>query len=335
MQPIAIFVFDLTLYAGATTIAVASDLVAIKILAGCVSGLLIGLLFVVGHDACHGSFTPKPRLNRLIGMVAFIPSAHAFSLWALGHNRIHHRYTNLKEIDYVWRPFSKPEFDALPMHRRILERIYRSISGHGLYYAYEIWWKKMLFPNVSEVPERRREYTADSLLAVMGNLLVVASILLLAKHYHHGWLSSLLVAWLLPFVVWNWLMGFMIYQHHTHPSVAWFDNTEDWEYWESQIECTTHIKFPRIFNFILHNIMEHPAHHAFTAIPLYKLSRAQERLEQHLSARMTVVRWTPRDYFRTVTDCKLYDYQTHRWLDFTGQPTTESSLIRAHSAAAP
>src|ERR1043165_1673462 len=37
-------------------------------------GLLNGLLFVVGHDACHQSLTPRRRLNQLIGRLAFLPS---------------------------------------------------------------------------------------------------------------------------------------------------------------------------------------------------------------------------------------------------------------------
>jgi omega-6 fatty acid desaturase (delta-12 desaturase) len=336
LQAIAILALDLALYGTALTVAVSSNIIAIKILCGCACGLLIGLVFIVGHDACHGSLTSSSRLNHFIGVLAFIPSAHAFSLWALGHNRIHHRYTNLKELDYVWRPFSKQEFDALPIHRRILERFYRTVPGHGLYYMYEIWWKKMFFPWFSELgDERKREHIIDSAVMMTGNVMILTSILLLAQWYHQPWLPTLLVAWLLPFLVWNWLMGFIIYQHHTHSSVAWFDDPKDWEYWESQIEGTTHIKFPRVFNFILHNIMEHTAHHALTGIPLYKLNRAQQQLEQILSPRMIVVRWTPRDYLRTVARCKLYDYPNHRWLDFKGRPMSDSPLTSKPQSATP
>ena len=35
-----------------------------KILASMVAGLWIARLFVIGHDACHGSYTPNATLNK-------------------------------------------------------------------------------------------------------------------------------------------------------------------------------------------------------------------------------------------------------------------------------
>src|SRR5205823_1460319 len=36
------------------------------------NGLMAGVLFVVGHDACHGSLTPRLRLNAWLGRAAFL-----------------------------------------------------------------------------------------------------------------------------------------------------------------------------------------------------------------------------------------------------------------------
>ncbi len=113
---------------------------------GLVQGACIAMLFVVGHDACHGSFTAGRRLNAWIGRVAFLPSLTPFRTWELGHNQTHHVYTNLKPLDYVWVPFSKAEFDQLPRWRRWLERVYRTAPGVALYYAREIWWRHLFFP---------------------------------------------------------------------------------------------------------------------------------------------------------------------------------------------
>ncbi len=64
-------------------------------------GIVIGMLFIVGHDAGHNSFTRNRLVNQIVGRIAFLPSAHAFSLWDLSHNRTHHRYNNIAGIDYV------------------------------------------------------------------------------------------------------------------------------------------------------------------------------------------------------------------------------------------
>src|SRR5271157_3161206 len=53
--------------------------------------VVIGLLFIVGHDACLSSFTASTRLNQTIGQVAFLPALHPFSLWDLACNRTHQR----------------------------------------------------------------------------------------------------------------------------------------------------------------------------------------------------------------------------------------------------
>ena len=34
----------------------------------------------------------------------------------------------------------------------------------------------------------------------------------------------LLVAWVIPYTVWNYLMAFTTYLNHTHPKIAWFDD---------------------------------------------------------------------------------------------------------------
>jgi omega-6 fatty acid desaturase (delta-12 desaturase) len=322
LLPLCILVIDALAYLGLTFLAVTATSLTIRLVASITCGLAIGLLFVVGHDACHGSLTKNSLFNSIIGRLAFLPSLHAFSLWALGHNRIHHRYTNLRTHDYVWMPYTKEEFDALPPGRRFRERMYRTVLGQGLYYAIEIWWKKMLFPNRREVPERRSEYFWDSSLCVTWWIGQLVALALIGKVFGHSIGSSFIFGWVIPFAVWNWLMGFLVYQHHTHPTVAWYDRQDEWEYMEAQIEGTTHVRFPPMINWLLHNIMEHTAHHAMTTIPLYRLQEAQRAIEQRYAERVHIIEWRWNDYIDTVRRCKLYDYRRRVWLDFSGRPTT-------------
>ena len=59
-------------------VAIASLLVVeawwVKVFASLVAALWIARLFVIGHDACHGSYTPNKILNKWIGRIAFLPS---------------------------------------------------------------------------------------------------------------------------------------------------------------------------------------------------------------------------------------------------------------------
>jgi omega-6 fatty acid desaturase (delta-12 desaturase) len=79
----------------------------VKVFASLVAALWIARLFVIGHDACHGSYTPNKTLNKWIGRIAFLPSLTPYSLWEIGHNLAHHGFTNLKGRDYVWTPYSR------------------------------------------------------------------------------------------------------------------------------------------------------------------------------------------------------------------------------------
>ena len=130
---LALFAADCAMYALCAAAAAAPLPMLVRLLAGTCAGVLLAMLFVVGHDACHGSYTSRRWLNSAIGRVAFLPTLTPFSTWELSHNLTHHVYTNLKQLDYVWRPLSKGEYDALPKWRRKLERVYRHPLGLALY----------------------------------------------------------------------------------------------------------------------------------------------------------------------------------------------------------
>src|SRR5690349_12940192 len=67
-----------------------------KLLFSSLLGILITRLTVLAHDACHGSLLTTRRLNQIVGRLGFLPSLTPYNLWELGHNTIHHGYTNLK-----------------------------------------------------------------------------------------------------------------------------------------------------------------------------------------------------------------------------------------------
>jgi linoleoyl-CoA desaturase len=54
--------------------------------------------FSVMHDANHGSYSTKPKINDMIGLSANALGASSF-FWKQKHNIIHHTYTNVDGID--------------------------------------------------------------------------------------------------------------------------------------------------------------------------------------------------------------------------------------------
>lgn len=328
--PRALFllVVDYVLFFALISAAVAAPHWTLRLLAGLVAGFWIGRLFILGHDACHQSYTPSRGLNRVLGRIAFLPSLSAYSLWEVGHNVIHHGFTNLKGADFVWVPKTKAEYDEMSLPRRMLERIYRSGWGVSLYYMVEIWWNKMFFPNKANKPSERPAFIWDNLLVSAFALIWIAAIVVCAPMVEVPIWSALLTAFVVPFIFWNGMIGWVVYVHHTHERIAWYDDKKTWAAAQPFVTTTVHLTFKRHFGSLVHHIMEHTAHHLDMSIPLYKLKEAQSRLEHLLPQRIVVQPFSWTWYFKTARKCKLYDYAARRWTDFKGVPTTEAATVK-------
>src|SRR5580704_11145351 len=231
---LALFAADCAMYALCAAAAAAPLPMLVRLLAGTCAGVLLAVLFVVGHDACHGSFTSRRWLNSLIGRVVFLPTLTPYSTWELSHNHTHHVYTNLKRRDHVWTPLTKAEYDALPRWRRKLERIYRHPLGLALYYPLEIWRKRLFFPTGRYVQPLKPVYIADSVACALFFLLVFA---LVARQG----VTAVVFAMAGPFAIWSWLMSWALLAQHTHPDVPWFDDEREWRAAQAQTRATVHV----------------------------------------------------------------------------------------------
>jgi omega-6 fatty acid desaturase (delta-12 desaturase) len=294
----------------------------INIAGSIAAGFIIGAIFTLGHDACHQALTTHPGLNIWLARIAFIPSAHAVSLWILGHNQIHHGFTNLKGRDYVWEPMSPAEYAAARAGRRLFYRLCRGPIGGLPYYLVEMWWKKNFIPIAPEARRRWRHHLFDSAFAVLSQVLVVAGVISLGR-----WLDpakpiplTMSLGWLLPFIVWNWLMGVIIYVHHTHPTILWFNDRKKWMAAQVKTRGTVHVRLPQPLHMLSNNIMEHNAHHLDPSIPFYHLATAQAQVRQ-LAEGIVFLKLTLRQYLDIVRQCKLFDFDRGCWIRFDEEVT--------------
>lgn len=312
-----LFAISATLYISTFAVIMAPLPFWIRCLASAANAIFIATLFIVGHDACHGSLTPKPWLNKLLGRLSFLPSWHPFISWDLGHNRIHHSWTNLKGRDYVWTPLSPQEYRELSATGRFLQRFYRSLPGIGCYYFWEVWFKHMIFPRNAD-----RKRMSPALLAADRSAVAlfigcqIAISVATSIHFQIPAWHSLLLAVVLPQILWNQLMGLVILLHHTHPKVRWFDDPEEWNFFNGQVRGTVHVKFPWPVGAILHHIMDHTAHHVDPRIPLYHLPDAQVVMEKNYPSDVIISPFSLGNLRKIIRDCQLYDYRQHQWLQF-------------------
>jgi len=303
-----------------------------------VNGLAVGIFFIVGHDACHGSLTPRAKLNKWLGRIAFLPSLHPFAAWEYSHNALHHGFTNLRGKDPVYCPRTVKEFAELSPLQRKLERMYRSWFGMLPLYLVTIWWALEISPSVEHRTHiaKRGTFAFDRAL-VLAFPIVQAAVLFASTNTRGADLVGLIALGVtLPFLVFNWLIGFATFQHHTHPRVMWYRDADEWNFFRAQVRSTVHVEFPRWVELLLNNIMEHTAHHVDTKVPLYNLTNAQDRLEQVFGKEIVITeQFSFAGMARTFRTCQLYDFDAHRWLTFDGVPTTPPrSLDRANDHAA-
>jgi omega-6 fatty acid desaturase (delta-12 desaturase) len=140
-------------------------------------------------------------------------------------------------------------------------------------------------------------------------------------------LPVLVCGLLVPFLFWCSMIGFVVYVHHTHVKVSWYDDRADWARAQPFISTTVHLTFPLRFGAVLHHIMEHTAHHLDMSIPLYRLKTAQKMLEDLLPQRIVIQRFSWRWYFDTARRCKLYDFTRRCWTAYSGHATSEPAAV--------
>jgi omega-6 fatty acid desaturase (delta-12 desaturase) len=318
---IGAFLFDLALYTGAVIVAIVADSVFIKIGAAVVAGTAISMLFILGHDAAHKSLVPWRSLNAILGRIVFLPCLHNQTLWVIQHNRLHHQVTNVKGFN-SYSPLSLEEFRALPLWKRARERLYRTILGFGLYYLIERWWRDKFFPRAKVSVGRKPAAWLDFALLCAWTLVFGIGVATIGVATGGGAINGIVWGFVIPFLIWNQLMGLTAFLQHTHPAVPWYKDKADARSSRSQAEVTIVVQFPQWYDLLSHNIMQHQAHHISPRIPWFRLKKAQRSLTPLIGERAVVERMTIPYVLRLTRACQLYDYDNHRWLRFSGRPST-------------
>ena len=280
------------------------------------TGLCISGIFVIGHDASHNALFDSKRLNAFVAKLALLPSAHVESAWDFGHNRVHHGHTVKQGMDFVWHPATNEEWSSMRRLARLRHRFEWSWLGAGFYYGRNVWWNKMMRFST----EGKLGGTIARERRVMSLLLAIAAVAVGYAGWHsHG--SVLGIAWMItkvavvPWMIFTWTIGFVVYVQHVNEDIRWYPRRE-WTKFRGQMEGTTNLRIPRVFNFFLHNIFVHVPHHVDMRIPFYRLPGAMRSIESRFPGVAITKKFRLRDYLSTTSGCKLYDFEAGKWLRY-------------------
>ena len=298
-----------------------------KILCSILAGVKLTNLGSLGHEAAHGNLAGSRLANDIMGIAVFTPCMYNYRLWNHDHHQLHHIQTNVNHQD-SWVPLSKAQYDALPGWRRWLHRLYRNDYGIGFapYYLIERWMPVRFIPN-NNLP---KEYRASAWLHFA--YLTTYGVLWLGfgaaapLYSQTSSLTAILLGGVVPFYIWINMFALTVYVQHTHARLPWFDGPVHRKAMMPQEELSTTFEFPHWLNYLMHNVYDHAAHHVNPRVPFYHLSDATAKLNELAGPRAISEPFSFKRLHQTLKTCKLYDYENYRWLDFDGNPTTETQV---------
>jgi len=285
--------------------------IGLKIFGGLVTGFAAAFLFLWAHDAAHGTLFKSRKFAEIIGTISMLPSLSTFRMWAYGHNKVHHGFTSFTPIDSIWRPLSPNEYRRLSRYQRILYRIERNLFSCGFHYLRQVWWFTTMRFNPGKDKQQRQYYRFGKVMMLI--YAVAASAL---AYYFAGGIIGIVAVVIIPFLTFNYLISLIVYLHHTHPDIPFFDLKKDWSHSVGALYCTTTIKSSKIVSMLLHNIMTHVPHHLDTRIPFYNLPRAHESLRNEYKRYFHEYRFRWRYLYMVFKRCKLYDFELNTWMTF-------------------
>ena len=135
-------------------------------------------------------------------------------------------------------------------------------------------------------------------------------------YFFAGGLVGTVAAVFLPFIVFNYFIAIIVYLHHTHPDIPFFDIKNEWSHSVSALYCSTIVRCSRVSRVLLHNIMIHIPHHLDPRIPFYNLPKAHKALKEKYGEYFHEYRFNWRYLLTIFKQCKLYDFENKLWMTF-------------------
>jgi len=259
------------------------------VLAGtCATGL-----FVIGHECAHQSFTRSRVVNEIVGTICMMPLIFPYNGWDMTHNH-HHATANNLEKDHLWRPLKPEELKNMSSFKKtILYYMYGPLFFESsiLHQAYHF-----LLPFVTS--KKRAETTRSIIFASLGGFLTYK----LAASF-----GSVLVLYVVPFLVFQFWLSTFTYFHHRHPRGAGWKEDADWTRLYGSLFATVHVDYPAWVEYLTLDINWHLPHHVSSSIPWYNLRKCTYALFVAYGDKLQRDQFGWKLWQETTTSCHVYD----------------------------
>jgi len=256
----------------------------------CVTGL-----FVIGHECAHQSFTRNRMVNEVIGTFCMMPLVFPYNGWELTHNHHHATANNLKH-DHLWRPLRREDLQNMsPIRKAILYYMYGPLFFESsiLHQAYHF-----VLPLVTS--KKRIENLRSIIFAALGGFLTYK----LTAYY-----GSVLVLYVVPFLVFQFWLSTFTYFHHRNPRGVGWKEDDEWTRLYGSLFATVHVDYPSWVEYLTLDINWHLPHHVSPSIPWYNLRRCTYALFMAYGDKLQRDQFGWKLWKETTTGCHVYDKQ--------------------------
>ena len=226
-------------------------------------------IFILFHDAGHGSFFNSRRANRVLGYIAGILTFTPYEQWTSSHARHHATVGDLdrRGMGDVWT-MTVEEYREASAWQRLYYRVYRHpvlMFGFG--------------PGIVFLISNR--FTLKGSDARGRNSVRVTNValllILILAYFTIGLRTYLLIQ--VPVMLIAGAMGvWLFYVQHQYEGVYWARH-EEWEPLRAALEGSSYYKLPKLLQWITGSIGLHHIHHIQPRIPNYHLQQCQDNVD--------------------------------------------------------
>jgi omega-6 fatty acid desaturase (delta-12 desaturase) len=214
--------------------------------------------FIIFHDCGHGAFFTSRRANDTVGFLTGILTFTPYHLWRHGH-AIHHATAgdlDRREVGGVLNPYTIQEYQALPLRRRVIYRIFRHPLVMFTIGAFLVFAVSHRFHN-------RDSGRRERLSVYYTNLALAA--LIAGMSFLIGWQAYLMIQ--IPVLVIGSSVGvWLFYVQHNFDGTYW-ERHGQWDFFKTGLHGSSFYKLPAILQWFSGNIGFHHIHHLNARIP--------------------------------------------------------------------
>ncbi|CAM3340334.1 fatty acid desaturase [Hydrogenibacillus schlegelii] len=270
-----------------------------------VAALFLVRLFILQHDAGHGSLFPRRWMNEAFGFASGVVTLVPYHSWKWQHARHHATSGNLDKRGVgdilTW---TVDEYLRASPWARFKYRVYRNPWVMFFIGPIAVFMIAYRFPLGfgGEKPFIRKTVVLTNLViafALGGAALVWGAKALLWVYFPSLYLAGMIGI-------------FLFYVQHQFEDAYWSCDPE-WEYVRAAMEGSTYLKLPRPLQWVTGNIGFHHIHHLAPGIPNYRLEKVQKEVPL-VRVALTV---TLKDaLFVAFADLHLFDEATRKLIGF-------------------